>query len=417
MTLLAIAGKLLKHWVVAAIALFIAGEDAHAASNVKSLRILYFERPPFYYTSDGHFQGTLVAPVNAALDRLGISYVWQNVPAKRILEEIKQGGRICSPGWIKTPQRDSIAKFTRGFFESPKGYALVSENIQVADHSSLVGLLALVPNLFVKDGLSFSPFIDGLMNDLPPGRLHRTTFDNDMIARFVAEDGNGMMLVGDTELSYLMRPGLRAVALTDVFDAPPLRLMCSKDVSDNDMAQIENELPQLYERGGMFSLKLISEDYPPFNMRNETGAGFTGTSTVIVQNALKNIDIKYTINSMPWARALLTVRSEKDTCAFSVSRTPERENWFKWVATVAENKWVLFAKRSREIKLSSLEKAKPLVIGTYVGDAIEKFLLQNGFRIQATGLDELNLDKLENNRIDLWATGELVGEYYMSKHN
>jgi hypothetical protein len=27
------------------------------------------------------------------------------------------------------------------------------------------------------------------------------------------------------------------------------------------------------------------------------------------------------------------------------------------------------------------------------------------------------LDKLENNRIDLWATGELVGRYFIAKHN
>jgi polar amino acid transport system substrate-binding protein len=152
-------------------------------------------------------------------------------------------------------------------------------------------------------------------------------------------------------------------------------------------------------------------------MRDDQGKGFIGTSTDMVKNALNSAGIKFSITAMPWARALMTVRSEKDTCAFSVSRTPEREDLFKWVSIVAENKWVLFAKRSRGLKISSLEQARPLVIGTYVGDAIEKFLNKNGYRIQVTGSDELNLDKLENNRIDLWATGELVGRHFIAKHN
>ena len=417
MNSLASAKTFLKGLFIAAIVLIGFCQDAHADSNVKPLRILYFERPPFHFTNEGHFQGELVGPVNEALERLGISYIWQNVPAKRIFDDIKQGGRVCSPGWIKTPQRESFAKFTRAFFEAPKGYALVSDDIQTPERASLVSLLALVPNLFVKDGLAFTPFIDGLISDIAKGRLHRTTFENEIIAKFVAEDKNAMMLVDGAELNYLIRPDLHAVELTDVFDIPPLRMMCSKDVTDLEMAQLDEQLPHLYKRESALTLQLITEDYPPFNMRNPKSMEYYGSSTILVEEGLKNSGINYSIRSMPWTRALLTAQTEAQTCAFSVSRTPERENWFKWVALLAENKWVIFAKRDRAIKLASLDQAKPLVIGSYVGDAIEKFLIQQGFRVQATASDELNLDKLENNRIDLWATGELVGQYYMAKHN
>ena len=417
MTRLARIQDIFRRCAMAAGVLLMLCQQAHADQALKPLRILYFDRPPFHFMADGHLQGSLVAPVNEALDRAGVSYVWQNVPAKRILDDIKQGGRICSPGWIKTAQRDAIAKFSRAFFEAPKGYALISENIAVPDQYSLVGLLALVPNLFVKDGLSFTPFIDGLINELPAGRLHRTTFDNDIIARFVAEDGNGMMLADEIEVAFLKRPGLHKVKLTDVFDVPPLRLMCSRDVTDQEIALINDHLPQIFQPEKPVMLKLISEDYPPFNMRDEQSNAFIGTSTQIIEEALNSAGIRFSITAMPWARALMTVRSEKETCAFSVSRTPEREDLFKWVSILAENKWVLFANRSRGLKISALEQARPLVIGTYVGDAIEKFLNQNGYRIQVTGSDELNLDKLENNRIDLWATGELVGRHFIAKHN
>ncbi len=404
-------------YAIAAFALFAFFQPAQADSTIKPLRILYFERPPFHFTTDGHFQGQLVGPVNDALDRLGITYAWQNVPSKRIFEEIKQGGRVCSPGWIKTPQRESFAKFTRAYFNAPKGYALVSDKIATADHASLVSLLALVPNLFIKDGLSYTPFIDELINDLPKGRLHRTTFDNETMAKIVADDKNAMMLADETEFNYLIRPGLHAVELTDVFDFPPLRLMCSKDLTDQEISQLDEQLPHLYHHDGALTLKLITEDYPPFNMRNPKGADFDGTSTVQIKDALKSSGINYTIRSLPWTRAMLVTQTETQTCAFSVSRTPEREDLFKWVALLGENKWVIFAKRDRALTLSSLDQAKPLMIGTYVGDAIEKFLVHHGFRVQAVTSDEMNLDKLENNRIDLWATGELGGQYYMAKHN
>ena len=59
-----------------------------------------------------------------------------------------------------------------------------------------------------------------------------------------------------------------------------------------------------------------------------------------------------------------------------------------------------------------MEDVRQYDIGGYRGDAIAEFLEKNGCKLQYTTYDHLNAKKLAAGRIDLWATGHLLGPYF-----
>jgi len=102
---------------------------------------------------------------------------------------------------------------------------------------------------------------------------------------------------------------------------------------------------------------------------------------------------------------------EANTPVFSTTRTEERESKFKWVGPIAENNWVFLAKSNQDISVATLEEAKTLRVGGYQGDAIALFLADQGFDLDLAPRDNLNALKIDRNRLDLWATGHLLGPY------
>jgi len=162
------------------------------------------------------------------------------------------------------------------------------------------------------------------------------------------------------------------------------------------------------------TLTLLAEDNnPPANFTDPSTGRFVGTSTEIVERMMAAVGIDYTIEALPWGRAYqMTLRGE-NTCLFSTNRTPEREPLFKWVGPMTSGGWALFARADSSIQpMRSVEEARPYTIGTRVNDAVETYLLSTaGLHIESVSNIELNIKKLESRRIDLWATGTLMGPY------
>ena len=73
-------------------------------------------------------------------------------------------------------------------------------------------------------------------------------------------------------------------------------------------------------------------------------------------------------------------------------------------------------KNSKDININSLDDARNYVVGGYKGDAIALYLESQGFEIEYVSKDFLNARKLDRERIDLWATGHLLGPYYAKEN-
>lgn len=161
-------------------------------------------------------------------------------------------------------------------------------------------------------------------------------------------------------------------------------------------------------------LRLLTETYPPFNFKDDTGEA-SGISTEILQVALKRARIAYSITFRPWKRAYMATLSEGDTCLYSTAQTEDRKNLFKWVGPLIDNDWVLFANATSNLEIKTIEDIRNLRIGGYPEDAITEHLLSLGIDVEVTGTDISNLRKLQGNRIDLWPSGLIVGSVLSAK--
>lgn len=162
------------------------------------------------------------------------------------------------------------------------------------------------------------------------------------------------------------------------------------------------------------TIHLTTESYPPFNMMARTGE-VSGISTDIVRELFARNSLDYKISLLPWNRAYAAALNTPDVGVFSTTLTPEREALFKWVSPLTFNNWVFLSIKERNIKLNSLEDAKRYRIGGYRGDAIALYLEKLGFELDLVSHDDLNALKLARKRIDLWATGHLLGPYIAKK--
>lgn len=164
-------------------------------------------------------------------------------------------------------------------------------------------------------------------------------------------------------------------------------------------------------------ITLVTEDAPPFNM--DKNGTITGSATDILSIALKKANIEFTNTLMPWAKAYQMGLDEKNTAVYSTTRTPEREALFKWVGPLAQNSWVFFAKKGSKIKVKSLEEAKKYTVGGYNGDAKAMFLLKEGFlegkNIQLASNEKQNMLKLQEGKIDLWASGSELAPWLVKQ--
>lgn len=162
-------------------------------------------------------------------------------------------------------------------------------------------------------------------------------------------------------------------------------------------------------------IELNTEEYPPFNMVEK--GKITGISTLIIEELFYRNNIKFKKNLLPWARAIALTKESKDHCVYSMSRTPDREPNFKWIGPLVSNEWVLFANTEDKRRPKSLEDVRGSLIGTYIGDAIETYLLEHKFKFQASKTDDINIKKLKAHHIEYWATGRLFGGYLLKNAN
>jgi polar amino acid transport system substrate-binding protein len=153
-----------------------------------------------------------------------------------------------------------------------------------------------------------------------------------------------------------------------------------------------SEPPRLY---------LLTESSPPTSMRS--GTEVIGSGTEKVREIMARTGTGYTLDLLPWRRAFTVVQQRADSCLFSTSRTPEREDLFKWVGPTDEAEWVLLGRADRNFHLRTLDDARNLRIGTYNGDARDEYLRARGFQVDPAPVDLMNPRKLMLDRIDLWA--------------
>ncbi|EKF60029.1 amino acid ABC transporter substrate-binding protein [Agrobacterium albertimagni AOL15] len=152
-------------------------------------------------------------------------------------------------------------------------------------------------------------------------------------------------------------------------------------------------------------IHFTTEDYPPYNFR--VGSEIRGAGYDQVLLMMKDINHPYSIEMMPWARAIALAESEPMHCVFTTAHIPERDTRFKWVEPVAVGRNFMVSHKNSGIKVADIEEAKRHIVGTQRNDYTQTLLENEGFpKIDLATDLKLTLKKLESKRIDLMPISE-----------
>jgi len=154
-------------------------------------------------------------------------------------------------------------------------------------------------------------------------------------------------------------------------------------------------------------LTVISEDNPPFNFIKD--GVFTGSSTEVVREIMRRLDLPPEIQVLTWARAYQLALAQPNVVLFSTARTPEREELFHWIGPIYKVRFGFYARRGSGPYLTCLADAKKVAaIATYKDDVREQLLKSLGFtNLDSSKSPASNLKKLLAGRVDLWLYSNL----------
>ena len=149
-----------------------------------------------------------------------------------------------------------------------------------------------------------------------------------------------------------------------------------------------------------------TESYPPYIYQEANGA-YRGIAVDQIALLMRDAGLPFTIEMMPWARALATAETQPMHCVFAAARTPEREQRFKWVAPLLVDRSLLVTRASSGIRATTVDEAKRHTVGTHRGDYTEVLLQNLGFpKIDLSADVDITLRKLQEGRIDMMPMSE-----------
>ncbi|KAA5841713.1 amino acid ABC transporter substrate-binding protein [Pseudomonas chlororaphis] len=159
------------------------------------------------------------------------------------------------------------------------------------------------------------------------------------------------------------------------------------------------------------ALEFLIPDAPPLTMVNQGDRhGIVGD---IVLRALKSGGYASEPRTLPWARAQKHAIENDNILIAPLSRTPEREDRYTWIAPIMPMDRAFF---SLEHKVTSFEEArqrfKAIAVG--LGSAQEEILRSKGFapeQIYAIKIGENPAQLLLKGRVDAWFNGVQESRY------
>lgn len=150
------------------------------------------------------------------------------------------------------------------------------------------------------------------------------------------------------------------------------------------------------------SLKVFTEVLPPYQYKDSSNQP-TGYAVALVNEVLKEANLDSKIKVLPWVRAYKQALNEKNILLFSVIRSNDREEQFKWIGEIDQLEYALYGLSDRdELKVDTIQEARKYSIGTVKSSHGQSQFQQLGFR----GLRSNNdygrlLDMLHSKRFDL----------------
>ena len=159
-------------------------------------------------------------------------------------------------------------------------------------------------------------------------------------------------------------------------------------------------------------LRIITEQYPPFNFTDEKGQ-ITGQSTEIVKKLITATGTEADIEVLPWSEGYALAQKENHAMLYTTVRTASRENLFKWVGPIGSEEECFFTRAGSGIKINSLDDARKVKsIAVYENDRNHLYLVEKGFTNLTVYKDDMEcVTNLVKGNVDLWLGPSRVSFY------
>ncbi len=163
-----------------------------------------------------------------------------------------------------------------------------------------------------------------------------------------------------------------------------------------------------------YSVKLVTVEFPPYSYQEQSKV--SGVQVEIVKKAFEYAEINYSLELLPFARALFEAEKGEKDFIFNFYKNDDRLKRFEYTDAVIENPLVFFVKKDSNIKFNGdLTLLSDYKIGTIIGysyaDDFDYAIIHNLLKIDETSSHEANFRKLNTGRIDMYVCDKNVGIY------
>jgi polar amino acid transport system substrate-binding protein len=126
------------------------------------------------------------------------------------------------------------------------------------------------------------------------------------------------------------------------------------------------------------SLRVVTEDWPPYNYTRE--GEVVGCSTEVVRAVLERAGIRGRFESYAWARAYVLAQTLPNVLIYSIARNAEREPQFHWIGPIGERRLFLYRLAARDdLRVRSIDDLHQYRIGLVRDDFAEHYFADQGF--------------------------------------
>lgn len=146
---------------------------------------------------------------------------------------------------------------------------------------------------------------------------------------------------------------------------------------------------------------------PPFSYEEQGKPA--GIAVDLLDEAGQLYGVRFNYRFLPWLRAQSETRSSADRIIIPLTRTPERESQYNWIAELFQYQFVFISAGGPLPR--TLEEARGMRVAVLRGNPAEKMLRDLGFvQLEAAFSEEINARKLAARRIDLWVAADLAAK-------
>ena len=145
------------------------------------------------------------------------------------------------------------------------------------------------------------------------------------------------------------------------------------------------------EPGAKAPLHIVTAHLPPLVMA-PGGDNQPGALRELVDALCRRLDVAPDVEFMPWRRALYVAATTPDTAIFPVTRLPERERHYRWLAPLYEENYIFMAHKGSDFDVHRPQDMTGRRIALLRGAAQSAILRELGFQtlVEASSIDEVH---------------------------